>query len=235
MASLRQKSGFTLVELMVVIMIIAALAALALMISGRVRRAGLKATSVNNLKQLQLANSLYATDHNGRYVPALGPDGDGEMVQHWDRNPDFLVHLRGEAPLSADGRNDVPVNLLDPAAYGAQGPYFDMLRGSYGMLERIADDSGAQGTDPSLRLARITFPERTAAFVTATDRLVAYGGRFTWSGAEDEAIGGIIAYRHNDKALVAYYDGHVSEITRGDMEAIDQNGGEEHPFWKSNQ
>lgn len=61
-----------------------------------------------------------------------------------------------------------------------------------------------------------------------------YGGRFTWDGTEGPPRKGIIAYRHGGKALVAYYDGHVGEITKAQMKELDDNGGKEHPLWKDN-
>ena len=61
-----------------------------------------------------------------------------------------------------------------------------------------------------------------------------YGGRLKWEGTEAPYGKGITAYRHVGKALVSYYDGHVSEISKEEMMEIDEKGGEEHPFWKGN-
>ncbi len=64
----RRTSGFTLVELLVVISIIAVLATLTFLGFTRMRAAADKATTVSNIRQLQGANQSYATDHNGRYA-----------------------------------------------------------------------------------------------------------------------------------------------------------------------
>src|SRR6478609_5945879 len=70
--------GFTLLELLVVIALIATLAALLLPVINKARGRATGYQSVNNTRQLLLAWMLYADDHNGRLAYNLGGAAGGK-------------------------------------------------------------------------------------------------------------------------------------------------------------
>ncbi|MGC3960552.1 MAG: prepilin-type N-terminal cleavage/methylation domain-containing protein [Verrucomicrobiota bacterium] len=70
--------GFTLVELLIVIALIATLAALLLPVLQQARARATGYQSINNTRQLVFAWMLYADDHNGRLPYNLGGAGGGK-------------------------------------------------------------------------------------------------------------------------------------------------------------
>jgi prepilin-type N-terminal cleavage/methylation domain-containing protein/prepilin-type processing-associated H-X9-DG protein len=65
--------GFTLVEMLVVIAIIGILAGLLLPALARAKAKAQQTKCVNNVRQLDLALSMYAQDHDGEYPPRFQP------------------------------------------------------------------------------------------------------------------------------------------------------------------
>jgi prepilin-type N-terminal cleavage/methylation domain-containing protein/prepilin-type processing-associated H-X9-DG protein len=232
----RIRRGFTLTELLVVILIIAVLAALSFLGIRRIREVADKASSTRNLAQLQVANVAYATDHNGNFVSIRVNDENGKTTR-WFEDSNFLRNLTGEV-LDSSGNQvkTVPVQMLDPEVVRARKPLFDRLYTSYGM-----NDTGLKlGSEPNLnsshKLGRMPDSARSMAFATATDFRITYNSRFNWdfeNPNDSKTADGSIAYRHGEKVLVVYFDGHVGEMSKADFKEIDKSkGGKSSAFWK---
>ena len=73
----RRSHGFTLVELLAVILILAILLAILLPALSKAKATQRRTTCLSNLRQIATAFSLYAQDHNG-----YGPDDYSELT--WD-------------------------------------------------------------------------------------------------------------------------------------------------------
>ncbi len=100
-------AGFSLIELLVVISIIAILAALLLPAVNLVRGMAHKTTCANSLRQLGIGFLSYAADNNGLYVA-----GDSEC-QPWNGRMLWstrILETMGENPVRADGR---PMSAID--------------------------------------------------------------------------------------------------------------------------
>jgi prepilin-type N-terminal cleavage/methylation domain-containing protein/prepilin-type processing-associated H-X9-DG protein len=234
----RLSDAFTLVELLVTLTIITSIAALSLIGISRMRKTSDRIGSVRNLSQLHIANAGYAVEHGGRYVPVFEFDGDGKGTSEWYKNPAFLVHLKGELRDLGNGNFDtsIPQSLLDPATLRAKKNQYTALYSSFGYNASGMPPPGwgAPNANPSFLLNQVTAPERSAAFLTATDWIVNYSGRFLWKGngaVEGKTKDQKTAFRHGGKAIVVYYDGHASEVSMADLRAIDVQGGQSHAFW----
>jgi prepilin-type N-terminal cleavage/methylation domain-containing protein len=230
-------SGFTLSELLVVIVIIASLAALAFFGTQRVRDMANKANSIRNLSQLQIANMTYASDHSGKCVPIRANDANGNPTR-WFQDLYFLANLTSQSTeeLEKDKTTPIPLDLLDPKVVRARKSLYDRVYTSYGM-----NDTGLTlGGEPDLKsghnLSQMSDPAQTMAFATATDFRIAYNSRYKWdfeNPKDEKTANGEIAYRHGNKVLAVYFDGHAGEMSKTDFETIDKSGGKNHVFWKA--
>lgn len=231
-ASSHPRRGFTLVELLVVITIIVVLAALSIGTTVRMRDQAFKANSLRNISQLQIANASYAADHSGNYVPIYAYNDQGVRIGNWYQNTDFLSNLAGDIrDASGDPARSAPVSMLDPKVVRAKRSFHHSMAASYGMNDNGIAGAHGPGAAPSHNVNRVPNPSESMAFATATDFRVTYNSRFKWKGVDGKTSDGGIAYRFGDKALVVYFDGHVSEVTKGKMRNIDTQGGKNSSFW----
>src|SRR5713101_283401 len=70
----KQHRGFTLIELLVVIAIIAILAAILFPVFARAREQARKSTCQSNMKNINLANSMYVQDYDETFMPLIYTD-----------------------------------------------------------------------------------------------------------------------------------------------------------------
>lgn len=230
-------SGFTLTELLVVIVIVASLAALAFFGTQRVRDMAGKANSIRNLSQLQIANIAYATDHSGRCVPIRANDASGNPTR-WFQDLKYLANLTSQSTeeLEKDKTTPIPLDLLDPKVVRARKSLYDRVYTSYGMNDTGLTLGGNPDLNSAHNLSEVSDPAQTMAFATATDFRITYNSRYKWDFKNPEDVktsNGEIAYRHGNKVLAVFFDGHVGEMSKADFEKIDKSGGKSHPFWKT--
>ena len=232
------RPGFTLVETLVVIVIIVVIAAFTFVGVNRMRAAGDRATTVAVLRQLQLANFSYASDHNGQYVPLSSMDENENRINDWHQSSVFLAYLTGDQSALDNNQTittKVPQSVLDPIVVRSKKRLWEKLFASYGYNQEGMPALKAN-SDRSFKVSQVTSPSRTAAFITATDWIVSYKSRFLWEAnpVEGKSTDQRIAYRHGNKAVVVYYDGSSGLVSPGDLRAFDAQGGANRPFWKAN-
>jgi len=212
----RQYYGFTLVELLVVIVIIVTIAAISLMGIGRLREGAYKSASSNNLRQLGVAMISFTSDHNG-FLPATRKTGG----IYW---PEIIwASLEGRETYLRPGSPNRPI---DPSKQDGNG-YFAMpdnaartpdnqpirwnyvINGGHAALpfsEVAATDSMPNTIARGLSrpLAQIEAPSRTV--------MMAEGNDAFWLNAEAKRGSNRIRTWSNGKANILRFDGSVQML-----------------------
>ena len=216
------RRAFSLLELLVAVAIVAALAALAVPASRRFKQDALASQSHNNLRQLAIANINYAADH-GCYAPA----DDRWNNRRWhgartgagarfDPAKGFLAEYLGKS------RSVTACPLFTKMLGGAES--FEDGSGGYGYNSSYigglpGGSWNPDGTRRSARPAQLLRPATTVMFTTTA--YARTGGLQEYpfceppfwdfgNGPGGQRPSPSVHFRFRGRALVAWCDGHLS-------------------------
>ena len=192
------KRGFTLVELLVVIGIIAVLISILLPSLARARRAAASVQCLSNLKQLGQAVMLYANDNSGVDVPhmmSVTPTGmvNKYVFMPWHRNISFAQCVN----LTTTAAGFWPNNILCPDS-GALG---------YSEADAVAD-----AAETRIKTLRTTLGILTAADNNKFDMTASYG--HNGQGAPGSGTELVAAPTQFTDPAVAVLPGYVIKLSR---------------------
>ena len=203
------RRGFTLIELLVVIAIIAILAAILFPVFAKAREKARQASCQSNLKQIGLANAMYSTDYDGRYLPnaarhgSLNPPGNGYwwmvLAQPYMKNLQVV-----ECP-SYDS-----VMWCNPPVHGCNDqPPYGRYRGGYGANRGYNNTTGQSYPAPAGRKdPTVPVPAETIHVVDVHCIVAAGDGHSAFDPEVPRTSGGPQP-RHNDGFNTLFCDGHV--------------------------
>ncbi len=225
------RRGFTLVELLVVVSILALLIAILLPSLSGARAQAKSAVCATGIRQIVLANMMYAGDHQQRYCPAAADIATTNLHRwHGSRTNPNQPFQAGGGPLvpylgSDRGIRDCPSFRV--AGASTHPAHFERNCGGYGynlaFLGRVLEPVGfgffKVVTDRlGAKADRVRNPGQTVMFADtafAGAKLIEYSftepRRFPeFNGRPDPSI----HFRHRGRANVAWCDGHVDGQAR---------------------
>ncbi|HEX8914374.1 MAG TPA: prepilin-type N-terminal cleavage/methylation domain-containing protein [Humisphaera sp.] len=221
----RRRSGFTVVELVVVIGIIALLMAILLPVVGRARESARSVACLSNLRQLGTATVQYLTDNDG-WFPAAAPRSPNALKLHdwvwWRASPVHPADVTRSALAKYVGRSAFAEALRCPSdeaprtnMWGTDPPY------AYSYTMNIFLTGYQYGLARTSNLHAVRNPSTKILIVEEDERSLNDGG--FWGP------GDWLAIRHDRaRALpdtfqqanmsrrgnAAFCDGHAEYVTR---------------------
>jgi prepilin-type N-terminal cleavage/methylation domain-containing protein/prepilin-type processing-associated H-X9-DG protein len=235
-----RRSGFTLLELLVVSAILAVLFGLIVSAVARAKMSAQRIVCMNNLKQWAAATHVYANENDDLLPRESAVDG----INSWEMtgsstNHDVWYNALAETMLImpmtqyaqtpssqqdfySDGRIfHCPRARFAPIS--ATYPNFSLAMNSKLMrdFERADPTSAAVGSN-SRRLSEMKAPDRTALFldggVPEEERLCSFQAPYT---GQPKAFASQFPGRHNRGGNIAFVDGHVRTLPGKDVVDMD--------------
>ncbi len=199
-----KRHAFTLIELLVVIAVLGLLAAVLFPVFQKVRENGRRTACLSNIRQISLAVTAYAQDHDNFFPPTVTREGDwAEVVSSYAPAKDVFRCPSCPVPASWD--------LKDPGLPA-------ILAKGYAMNASLYDTNA--DNDP-FATSRVHFPSDTALICEAAYQSGPVKGQTGFpaallgpdDGEELRAgqgfIGAAGALRHNGGSNYAFVDGHA--------------------------
>lgn len=204
--------GFTLLELLITIAIIAILAGMLLPMLNKARDKGKEIKCIGNIKQLALAWSGYADDYGGRCIPTYTQSG-WTIVSHWSGE------VKDEVVVNEGGLNPYLSNSKGiracPAHPSLKSGGFTKGNGGYGYSTYVGAIQVGSFCEPiPASLSMIKAPSSTVVFGdnATVENDGSYGEYNELSAPTYPTYPGTpvpsMQFRHDGKAAVAWADGH---------------------------
>lgn len=208
-----RRRGFTLIEILIVIAIIALLAAILFPVFARARENARRASCLTNLKQIALANQQYIDDYDGvtmRWRRGTNGRSMPELLEPYVKNNQIFT-CPSISQITDAGRRRGFGYAVNVAALASNGNASGPIGCNVALTDPpAACDLAASSRQLQLNATRTMLCLDTRTTGTAEDWLDA--GYYTQRIPESETTSRAVSDRHLDGTNIAYYDGHVKWV-----------------------
>lgn len=238
-----KENGFTLIELLVVIAIIAILASMLVPSLSKAKEAGRSSKCLNNLRQLAIANTIYAGDFEDQSVPLILQLGNNR-TRLWMTNQHFRKLIGYGENVNSLIQTPIPYRcpsdfqIFQPNRYSyANDPNLPneenkstLVSYAYNFEDWAPSDGRSwfvAVTDNSThKMSQIPRPAQSMIFHDGQDWWSRWssadytrawdilGSKGSVGDFQSLGMGGPTLYRHAEAASFAFYDGHAQKIRK---------------------
>ena len=206
MRRMRVPYGFTLIEVLVVMAIIAILAAILFPVFARAREKARQTTCSSNLRQLGMAVEMYTADWDDTY-PMIGYGfATGDVTTVFELCYPYMKN-REIVRCASDPKGNIDLSVLPQPIMGAPTVSYDANRAGVAQTYVFGDPDHSAGF---LYVHQVGYVARPADTTMVWDARLALG--------EDPLVPTnpiLPHFRHNDMANVCFADGHVKPVPTG--------------------
>lgn len=230
-------AGFSLIELLVTISVIAVLLTILIPVIGVVRDSAKKTKSLSNLRQIASAMKMYSSDHDGLYPIGYRepPEGTPGYAIYWyleiapylnhetiskDESNNVLISPFLEREIATIGHIDGGAVRNSPCTYSVHGlicssvdrfPVWN-IKENHSEIILVGE-----GTQNQWGFADATF-RNPAEWQNAPTTPFTNAQLENTIPTYSEFQRGVLSYRANNHTLVAFLDGHVGALEKGTVQ-----------------
>tara|TARA_S200002703_G_scaffold66808_1_gene57963 strand:+ start:24 stop:689 length:666 start_codon:yes stop_codon:yes gene_type:complete len=186
-------SGFTLLELVMVIALIAVVAAMLIPFAGRMRSKADQLACSTNLRHIAAGFQLYAQDHGGQF-PEFKATGGGDVMSWREKIYDYVIN--------PDTNRSKYYVWYCPAKEESEEKWRNV---------------GSYGSNLNLSNRRISTIEDPAQMMMAIDTTLKQGHHAKSENSGVSRVEEWVHFRHLEKANMVMVDGHVEVVELEDV------------------
>ncbi|MGQ3686171.1 MAG: prepilin-type N-terminal cleavage/methylation domain-containing protein [Candidatus Loosdrechtia sp.] len=210
--------GFTIIELLIVVIIIAILTSVTLPVLSMVRQKVHQITCCNNLRQLSIALAQYAHDNNSLLPPSNNSGKSKDQLKNCGAEVWFKAVDHYLISSAIPGKRD-EISIEQRLTAVKQDPVFRTVP--------LSEQHKTRTLKMNMNLTQKSECQRSIETIGKPAKTVLlFDGRINNSGVANNFEGsyGSVAQRHSKAANILFIDGHVECIRNGDSDGTTGDG-----------